>query len=42
MVKDLTPQRGSEEFKSPHLGYLGYLGDPIKYFRLQSLLNHLA
>ncbi len=29
MVKDLTFQCESEEFKSPHLGYLGYLGDLI-------------
>jgi hypothetical protein len=32
MVKDLTPQCGGEEFKSPiyNLGYLGYLGDLIR------------
>jgi hypothetical protein len=32
MVKNLTLQCGSEEFKSPHynLSYLGYLGDLIK------------
>jgi hypothetical protein len=24
--KDLTPQSGGEEFKSSHIGYLGYLG----------------
>ncbi len=43
MVKDLI--NVEVRSSSPHtynLGYLGYLGDIIKYLKLQRLLNHLV
>ncbi len=43
MVKDLI--NVEVRSSSPHtynLGYLGYLGDLIKYLKLQRLLNHLV